>query len=65
MIRTISAEFLAFLAAFFFTVFAAGIVVGAVANVSWPVFFVMGCVVYYFLRPWTRQVLNVPTKTKQ
>jgi hypothetical protein len=64
MIRTISAEVLAFLAALLFTVFAAGIVVGAGANVFWPVFLVIGSVVCYVLRPWMRQVLNVPTKTR-
>jgi hypothetical protein len=62
MIRTISAELLAFSVAFFFTVFAGGIVVGTGANVFWPVLLVMGGIGYYVLRPWARQILHVPTR---
>jgi hypothetical protein len=65
MIRRIIAEFFALLAAFLFTFFAAGLVVGANANIFWPLFFAAACLLYYLFRPWMRDVLGVPAKAKQ
>jgi hypothetical protein len=65
MMRRLTAELLAFLAAFLFTVSAGGLVIGAAANVSWPLLFLVGCLIYYVLRPWMRDVLSVPVKAKR
>jgi len=57
--RRIIAELSAFLISFLLAIFGAAIVVGAAANVFWPLFIAGGCLVYYLLRPWMREVLNV------
>jgi hypothetical protein len=57
--RRIIAELLALLAAFSLAVFSAGMIVAAVGNIFWALFVAAGGLMYYLLRPWARQVLNV------
>jgi len=63
--RRIIAELLAFLISLLLAIFAAGIVAGAAANVFWPLFIAGGCLMYYLLRPWMRQVLNVHARANR
>lgn len=62
IVKRIVAEILSFLSAVLITVFAAGILFGATANIFWPVFFLGGFVFYLFARSWMYDVFEINVK---
>ena len=59
MVRRVIAEFLSVGCALLVTLLGAGILVGATANVFWPIFVLGACVLYWLFRPWMTDILEV------
>jgi hypothetical protein len=63
--RRVISEVLAFLAALFFVLFAAGLVGATGLNFAWPLFLAAAGLLFYLFRPWMRDVLGVRRSARQ